>query len=217
MRDFFSQLGDGLVDSGRSVAEVLPRIFGALLVLFVGWLIARFIRNVVRRLLDREAVTNVLNRAGIGGLLDNAGYSASSLIATLVYAVLMLTVLRLASETLGVESIQGLLEGIIGFIPKLIAALVVLILAAAIGGFIADLLRPWGESKDMEWAPNVARVALVVFGVLTALDILGIGAITTRIYEFAFGAIAVAAAIAFGVGGIDTAKLWWAKYLTPRD
>ena len=217
MRSFFDQLGDGLTESGRAIAELLPRIIGALLILFVGWLIARFIRNLVKRLLDRESVNNVLDRAGIGGVLADAGYSASSLIATLIYAVLMLTVLKMASEALGADSIQELLTGLTSFIPKLIAALVVLVVAAAIGGFVGDLLRPWGENKQMEWIPSVARVAFVVFGVLTALDILGIGAITTRIYEIGLGAIAVALAIAFGVGGIDTAKLWWAKYLAPSD
>ncbi len=217
MRSFFDQLGDGLTESGRAIAELFPRIIGALLILFVGWLIARFIRNLVKRLLDRESVNNVLDRAGIGGVLADAGYSASALIATLIYAVLMLTVLKMASEALGADSIQELLTGLTSFIPKLIAALVVLVVAAAIGGFVGDLLRPWGENKQMEWIPSVARIAFVVFGVLTALDILGIGAITTRIYEFGLGAVAVALAIAFGVGGIDTAKLWWAKYLAPSD
>lgn len=215
MSDFFDQLGDGLKDSGTAVAEFLPKFLGAMIILFLGWLIARFLRNLVKRLLDRESVNNVLDRAGIGGLLSEAGYSAANLIATLIYAVLMLTVFTLAAEALGVESIQSLLSKLVSFLPLLIAALVILVIAAAIGGFIADLLRPWGEAKEMEWVPTVARVALVVFGVLTALDVIGIGAITTRIYEFGLGAVAVATAIAFGVGGIDTAKLWWQKYLTP--
>jgi hypothetical protein len=63
----------------------------------------------------------------------------------------------------------------------------------------------------------VARYAVIIFGALTALEILGIGQVSTRIFEFTVGAFAVAFAVAFGVGGIETARKWWGKYLAPRS
>lgn len=61
----------------------------------------------------------------------------------------------------------------------------------------------------------------MAFGVITALDVLGVGRVTNRIFDAVLAtagvAIAVSFAIAFGIGGIDTAKRWWERYLTPRS
>lgn len=217
MSDFFDSLSNGLKDIGGTVADAFPRILGALVVLVLGWIIAKFIRNIVKRIFSTPAVDGMLEKAGIGGALKGAGYDGGTLIATIVYALLMLMVLIMAADVAGADSIVSLLDRLVAFLPKLIGAVVILVLASAIGGFLADLVRPFGESKDMAWLPTVARGVLVAFGIITALNFLGIGGAIQDALNFIFGALAVAFAIAFGVGGIDTAKLWWAKHLAPKE
>lgn len=217
MQDFWDELSGGLIDMGRTVADGLPRIVGALLILLIGIWIARKIRKFVKRIFTNETVDRMLEKAGIGGALKNAGYDGGTLIGTIVYALLVLMVLIMAADAAGADSIAGLLDRLVAFLPILIGAVAILVIASAIGGFLADLVRPLGESKDMPWLPTVARGVLVGFGVMTALNYLGIGETLQRAFEFIAGGLAVSFAIAFGVGGIDTAKQWWAKYLAPKE
>ena len=217
MQDFLDELWGGLADMGRTVADGLPRILGALLLLVIGLWIARKIRKIVKKIFTNETVDGMLEKAGIGGMLKNAGYDGGTLIATIVYALLVLMVIIMAADAAGAESIVSLLDRLVAFLPRLIGAVVILVVASAIGGFLADLVRPLGESKGMAWLPTVARGVLVGFGVMTALSYLGIGQTLRDAFQFIAGGLAVSFAIAFGVGGIETAKLWWAKYLAPKE
>jgi hypothetical protein len=83
------------------------------------------------------------------------------------------------------------------------------------------MAQPMGESRNLPWLGSAVRFVIVAFGVITALDVLGVGRITNRIFDAILAtagvAIAVSIAIAFGVGGIDTAKKWWSRYLAPKD
>ena len=69
----------------------------------------------------------------------------------------------------------------------------------------------------MAWIAEAARYAVLIFGALTALNVIGVGTISTQVFQFTIGAFAVAFAIAFGVGGIETARKWWERKLAPRD
>ncbi len=214
---FWDQLVEGLEEIGSGVADFVPRLLGALLILLVGWWIARFIRNIFQRILDRPAVGKVIDRSGIGPALRNAGYSGASILANVIYAILLLAVFLLAAQALGVPALVDLISGLIAYLPLVVAAIVILVVAAAVGNFLGDLVQPWATSRNAPWVALVARYAVIIFGVITALDVLGIGTISNRVFEFTFGAFAVAFAVAFGVGGIETAKRWWSRYLAPRD
>ncbi len=214
---FFENLVDGLIEIGSSIAAFLPKLIGAILILLVGLWIARIFRNVIRRLLDRPAVDNVLDRAGIGPVLKEAGYSGASFIAYLVYIILALTVVVLAADVLDVEVIADLLAGLVAFLPKVLAAIFIVVVAAAFGGFVADFARPWANNRGVPWVSVAARWAFIIFGIATALNVLDIGTVTNRMIEFGLGAVAVAFAIAFGIGGIDTAKKWWEAKLAPSN
>lgn len=214
---FWDQLVEGLEEIGRGVADFVPRLVGALLILLVGWWVARLIRNIVQRILDRPAVAKVIDRSGVGPALRSAGYSGASIIANIIYAILLLAVFLLAAQALGVPALVDLISGLIAYLPLVVAAVVILVVAAAVGNFLGDLVQPWATTRNVPWVALVARYAVIIFGVVTALDVLGIGTISNRIVEFTVGAFAVAFAVAFGVGGIETARRWWGKYLAPRN
>ncbi len=105
------------------------------------------------------------------------------------------------------QELVTLLSGLIAYLPLVMVAIVILVIAAAIGNFLGDPVQPWDTSRNVPWVAMVARYAVIIFGALTALKILGIGRVSTRIFEFTFGAFAVAFAVAFGVGGIETARM----------
>lgn len=217
---FWDRLRDSLEEFGATIGDWVPKIVGALLILLIGWFIARIVRGVVRRLLDRPAVNATLDKAGVGPLVRNAGYSPAALLATVVYAILMLIVFMLAAEALQVEAVIDLLERLVAYLPLVLVAILILVVTGAIATFAGDLIRPIGESRNMPWLGSAVRIAIIAFGVITALDVLGVGRVTNRIFDAVLAtagvAIAVSFAIAFGVGGIETAKKWWSRYATPK-
>ena len=214
---FWDTLTDRLEQIGADIGNWVPKIIGALLILLVGLFIARIIRRIVKRILENDTVESVLDKAGIGPALRNSGYSAANLGATLVYGLLAIIVLLLAATALEVQSLVDLLERLIGFIPVVFVAILLVVIAAAIGSFLADLVRPWAETHNNTWVPTAVRWGVIVFALLTAFDLVGIGQVSEDVRRAVLLAVGVAFAVAFGVGGIDTAKKWWAKYLSPRD
>lgn len=214
---FWDNLTGELESIGTTVGEWVPKIVGALIILLVGWFIAKWVRRIVRRLLDNERVSGFFDRIGIGEALRNAGYSASSLVASAVYGFLMLVVLLIAFEALELTEVTDLLRRLIAFLPQIFIALVIVMIAAGFGRFVADLTGPWAESRQMTWVPTAIRVGFLLFGVITALDLLDVGVVTNSVLAAVLGGLGIAFAIAFGIGGIDTAKQWWAKYAAPRS
>ena len=80
-----------------------------------------------------------------------------------------------------------------------------------------DIVRPWADTHNYSWLPTVIHWGLFLFGLFTAFDLVGIGQVSEDVRRAVLLAAGVAFAIAFGVGGIDAGKKWWAKYLTPKD
>lgn len=212
---FWGRLTEGIRELGGDIGNWIPKILGALFILIVGWIIARFIRRIVRRLLDNDAVEGVLDKIGVGGALREAGYTAAGLVSTVVYFFLLLVVFLFAAEALEVQAFVDLLERLIGFLPQVAVAVVIVIAAAWVGKVASDIARPWAESQNLSWLALTIQVGFLVFGVITALDLLGIGLFTNTVLMFVLGTAGAILAIAFGVGGIETARKWWAKYLTP--
>lgn len=214
---FWDRLTESLREIGTAIGEWAPKIIGALIILIVGWWIARILRNITKRLLDTKPVQSVLDAAGINTALKDSGYEASSLAASIVYFFLWLTVLLLTFQALEADSIVALLQRIIAVMPLIFVAFVVLVIAAAIGKFVAGLVEPWSTANGLTLLPWLTRVAFILFGLVTALEMLEIGFFVNVLTASIFGGLGIAFAVAFGVGGIDTAKQWWAKYLSPSE
>ena len=213
---FWDQLTDRLSGIGSDVAEWGVKIVIALAVLIVGrWLIG-IVRKWAKRLLETPAARTVFDKAGITGLLQPTGRSAAALTGTIIYAALMVVLWLIIARVLDVPPIVDLLERLLAVLPLIAVAVVLVVLAAAVGSFVADLVRPFADDRNVAWLPTAVRVFILLFGVLAALDLLEIR-FAEDIVKIVTAAAGVALAIAFGVGGIDTAKQWWAKYASPRQ
>jgi hypothetical protein len=117
---------------------------------------------------------------------------------------------------LQITTIELLLERLLAWIPLLLLAALIVIVAAAVGNWTGNLVRPFAEQQGVGWLSSVVHVGIIIFGVLFALELLNIE-FAEDIIMIVIAAAAVAGAIAFGVGGIDAGKRWWAKYGMPRE
>jgi hypothetical protein len=209
---FLDGVRDGLRDAWENIVEFTPRLIGALLILLIGWLLSILIRSVLRRVLDRIGFDRLLERAGMGAALREGDYSASGIVAGIVYWIALLITFLLAAEALQVEELSNLLAALIAYLPLVIVAIIILVVAAALGAFLADLVRPWAEQRGVGWLAPVARWAVLVFAVVAAFNTLNLAEeVVNTVFVAVVGAAAVALAIAFGVGGIDTAREYWRR------
>ena len=218
MSDFIDGLSDGLQNAGETMLSFLPRLIGALVVLVVGWLVARLIHRVVRRLLKAVGLDGLLERAGLAERLQAVGYTATDLVARAIYWIALLVVFLLTAEALDVEYLSNILTGLIAYLPLVVVAIVIVIVAAAVGAFLAEVSTPWSQERHIRWLPATARWMVIGFGVFAALNTLKIAEeIVNTLFVAVVATVGAILVIAFGVGGISAAKEWWGSVLPDRD
>lgn len=212
---FWDSLVERLRTLGENFVEWAILILVALVVLIIGrWLIG-LIRTWTEKLLGARALDPVWKRSGITKALEGGEQTPASLVATVIYAYLMVVLLLVVARILQITAIETLLVRLLAWIPLLLLAAVIVIIAAAAGSWSANLVRPFAERQGVGWLPVAVQIGVVVFGVLFALDVLNIS-FAEDIVKIVVAAAAVAGAIAFGVGGIDAGKRWWARYGMPK-
>ena len=211
---FIDQLLDELESLGQTLVEWTILIGVALLVLIIGRWLLKIVRRILERVLGADVLNGVWDRSGVTRALEGSDQTAASITATVVYAYLMVGLVLVSVRILNLDSIEDLLERLLAWIPLLIVAAVTVIIAAAAANWTADLIRPFAVDRGVGWLALVAQVAIIIFGILFALELLNIG-FAEDIVKLVVAAGGIALAIAFGVGGIDAAKEWWAKYGTP--
>jgi hypothetical protein len=193
------------------IVSFIPKLIGALLILLVGWLVARAVEALVAKGLRMIRFNQVADRAEIDQFLTNAGVrmDPSSVVGKLVYWFLLLSFLIAAFSALGLQQMEVVLANIIGFIPNVIVAVVVLLIGALAANFVANLVRgsvAAARVGDANLLATAARVGILVFAALMALDQLQIApTIINTLWTALIGMFAVAGALAFGLGGRDVA------------
>jgi hypothetical protein len=211
---FWDRLLEELRSLGETLVEWVILIAIALLVLVVGRWILKWIRRILVRILTASWLDAVWDRSGLTRALEPSGQSVASITATIVYGYLWVVLWLIVVRILRLTTIEDLLERLLAWLPLLLLAAVIVIIAAAVASWTADLVRPFAADKGVPWLTWLIQVGIIVFGLLFAFDILDIN-FAEDIVKIVVAASGIALAIAFGVGGIDAAKQWWAKYGTP--
>lgn len=211
---FWDRLLEELRTLGETLAEWIVLIAIALVVLIVGRWVLRWVRTIIQKFLGANWMKGVWDRSGITRALEPSGQTAASITATIVYAYLMVALWLVVVRILQLDTIEDLLVRLLAWLPLLLLAAVVVIIAAAVASWTADLVRPFAQAKGVPWLTWLIHIGIVLFGLLFAFDILDI-TFAEDIVKIVFAAMGIALAVAFGVGGIDAAKQWWAKYGTP--
>jgi Mechanosensitive ion channel, conserved TM helix len=212
---FWDSLVDRLQTLGEHVVEWGILIIVALVVLVIGrWLIG-LIRTWTEKLLASRPMQPIWDRSGVSAALQGTEQTPASIGATILYAYLMVALLLVVVRILRIGTIETLLERLLAWIPLLLLAAIIVIVSAAAGNWAANLVRPFADEQGVPWLGKVVHIGIIVFGTLFALELMNIE-FAEDIVKIVIGAGAVAAAIAFGVGGIDAGKKWWAKYGSPK-
>ncbi|MGI6875325.1 MULTISPECIES: mechanosensitive ion channel family protein [Amycolatopsis] len=167
-------------DAVGAVITFLPKFAVFLVVLVVGWLVAKALRKVVKVVLERVGFDRAVERGGIKRALEQSRYDASGLLAALVYYAVLLIALQLAFGVFGPNPVSAILAAIVAWLPRAIVAIVIVIVAAAVGSALHDLIR--GAMGGLSYGPLVAKmvqVVVIAFGVIAALNQIGVATTVT--------------------------------------
>jgi flagellar biosynthesis protein FliQ len=207
------------------VADFLPRLGLALIVLIAGWLIAKAIRFAIARALRAVNFHVVTDRAGIDGFLRDGGIGmdTTDILAMLVYWIVILTALVIGFNLLGLTYITDLLSRVLLFVPKVLVAALILAFGAYFARFVGQSISAYLRNihlQDAELLGNLARYAILTFVVLIALDQVNVGGdIVRQTFLIVLAGLVFALALAFGLGGREWAaellERWWPRKKRP--
>ncbi len=209
----------GVSDAIADVLAFIPKLFGFLVILVIGYFVAKALSKIVAKILERVGFDKAVERGGVKKALESSKYDASDLLGKLVFYAILLFVLQLAFGVFGQNPISDLLTSVIAYLPKVFAAFLIIVIAAAIGAAVRELLDATlsGLSYGAALA-NGAGVAILVVGVFAALDQLDIApAIVTGIFYALLATIAGVTIIAVGGGGIAPMRQRWERSLQRLD
>jgi hypothetical protein len=203
------------------VGVFLPKLAVAVVVLIVGWLLARLARFTVDRGLRAINFNVLTERAGVDGFLKQGGIQSDTtdIFAVLVYWLVVFVALVIACNGLGLTYITDLLGQVVLFVPKVIVALVILAFGAYFAAFVGSTVTTYCRNvglKDGELLGKIAQYAIIAFVVLIALDQMSVGGdIVRHSFLILLGGVVLGLALAFGIGGQKAAaellQRWWPR------
>ena len=204
-----NELWERLQIGAAQIGSVVPALVGAADILLTGYFLARQVQRWADETLKRVDFNRV---AAAGGLDEVVGRTGSRLdpvraLAKLIFWLVMLVVILLASTALGLESINQMFGMMLSFIPTLIAAIVIIILGMIMGEFVRGLiLASAGGVAGVPTVAKIAKGAVVLIAIFMALQQVGVAEeIVTAAFTLILGAVALAVGLAFGLGNRDLA------------
>jgi hypothetical protein len=206
----YDALSDRLNEGILQILDFLPRLAAALGILMVGLAIAKMVERGTDIALHRVGFDRWMREGGVTEALERAGTTLdpSSVAAKLVFWTVMLLVILLAANALGIAAVSVLFGELLAYIPSVITAVVVLVIGILLGEFVKDLVL--ASAGGLPGGINLARAAkgaIILLAVFMALEQLDIAQDIVLVFFIAVvGAAAIAAGLAFGLGGQHVAR-----------
>ena len=190
----------------------IPKLIGFLVILLIGWLVATAVAKALTLVLRKVGFDRISDRIGLTRLERqmNVQMDAAGLLGKLVYWFVFLIFLVPAVNALGLTTVSDLIGRIVGYLPNVFVAILVLFLGTLAATFIADLVRGAAASTRIGNAnvfASIARYAILGFVALIALEQLQIApALIQILFTAIVGSAALAFGLAFGLGGRESAQ-----------
>jgi hypothetical protein len=189
----------------------IPTLLGAIVILVVGWIVAKFVEAIVVRALKAARLDVISDKAGIANMLAQGEikWTLSELLGVIVYWVVMLSVIAASLNALNLTVASDLLAKLVAYIPNIIIAIFVLVLGSFLASFVAGIVRTAASNAGVGSAKllgKITQMILITFAIIVAIEQLNIA---TAFIAFAvniiLASIGLALALAFGLGCKDIA------------
>ena len=200
--NYLDTLRTSFDDLAPVVLSIAARLVVALAIFIIGWIIGVFVASIVEKIFKKLNVDSALRKAGVettlqrGGMALNSGYFVGALLKWFIIVVFLIS----SFQILGLVQVTYFLQQVvIGYLPQVIIAILILMVAVVIGDIVQRIVRASAGAagvRSSHLLGALAKWVIWIFALLTVLVQLGIGADLIRIL---FTGIVVAGAIAFGI------------------
>ena len=206
-------------DGISTFATFVPKLLGFLVILLIGYFVAKIIAKLVDKGLEKAGFDRAVERGGIKKALSRSSYDASDIVAKLVFFAIFIPFLSAAVGTLGINALQEPLAAFIALIPRIIVAIVLVVIGAVIAGtvksFIENALGGLSYGKVLA---NVASILILLGFVKSALDQVGIATtVTGPLLYTILGTVAGVIIIGAGGGLIKPMQSRWESMLNRAE
>lgn len=189
----------------------VPRLLAVVVILFAGWLVAKLVRVAVRRLLELTQFDKIAQKSGLESFMNQGtlNLSLSGIISQVVYWLVITLFIITGANILGLSEVAVLLQQLASYLPRIIVAIIVLIFGTLLARFVNRIVFTWLHSIQFERALVVStstEYGVQILALFIALEQLGLGMqLIYSLFIIIFGAVFLALALAFGLGGKEWA------------
>lgn len=197
------------------IVNFVPKLLAVLVILFFGWIVAKLVRGGVKRVLELMQFDQFAQKSGLEAFMNSGNFNVtlSGIISQVIYWLVILLFVITGANALELTAVALLLQQLAGYLPHIIVAILVIVFGTLLARFINRLVFAWLHSIKFEHALAVstsAEYGIQILAIFIALEQLGIGMqLIHSLFVIIFGAVFLALAIAFGLGG----KEWAARFI----
>jgi hypothetical protein len=198
-----------------TVVQFLPKLVGFLLILIIGYFIAKALEKILTKVLQKVGFDRLVERGGVKKALAKSQYDAAGILARLVFYTVMLFVLSTAFGVFGDNPISNYLAAVVGYLPKVFVAILIIIIAAAVAAGVKGLIQnTMGGLSYGTVLANAASILILALGIIAALNQLQIAEnVVNAVLYASLAAIVGIVIVAVGGGGITPMRSRWENAL----
>jgi small-conductance mechanosensitive channel len=189
-----------------SVASFIPRLFGALIVVIIGLVVAKLLDTLLSKLLAKLGLDRLMAGTGATKVLARAGIhaSVSTLIGRIVYWFVLLVFLVSAAESLGLERVSATLDMVALYLPKVFGAALILLAGVLLAQLLNGIVRGAADGVGLDYAAGLGRIAqalVIVISISVAIGQLEIKTdLLNNVIAIVLISFGLAVALALGLG-----------------
>lgn len=209
----------GISTAWANVVAFVPKFVAFLVILIVGLIVAKILEKVLDKVLERVGFDRLVERGGVKQALARSRYDASGILGRILYYAVVLFTLSTAFGVFGRNPISDYLRAVIAYLPRVFAAVIILVVAAAIAAAVRSLVD--NLLGGLSYGPalaTLASAAIIFLGIIAALNQLNVAANVVNALLYAVLAVIVGVVVvAVGGGGIGPMAERWRALLARYD
>ena len=201
------KIGDSVQQGLDTFFAFLPRLLGFLLILLIGYIVAKVVKGILTKVLERVGLDRALHTGSTGQYVNKVApdVKPSRTIGAIAFWFIFLGAISIAVSQLGIAALTDFVASIAAYLPNVVAAILIFVIAgvvaAAVGGLVARTMGDTPTGKVVGSVVPVLVMAIATFMILNQLQIAT--EIVTITYAALIGGVFLAMALAFGLGGRD--------------
>jgi small-conductance mechanosensitive channel len=200
---------DSFTQFFHQVIELAPRVLVMIVVVVVGYIAARLVGQAIGKLSEKIGLQTAAERSGLAQSMRHMGIKRNvpAIVGSIVFWLLLCVFVMAGFNILGLEKLSLAMLVLVDYIPKVLAATVVVVIGLLVASFLRGLVATSADRVGITYAGQLAGACYYVLALLTfmaAFDQLGINfKLLDNLIMIAFGGLAVGFGLSFGLGGRD--------------